>query len=231
MRTLFLWKNDIIQIVRDPIMRLMCVAPLLLIVVFKSIVVWLVPLIVSETGLDLYQYTDYILVFVLLMVAGMSGIVTGFMMLDEKDGRIAELLSVTPLGQGYLMNRLLFSGCLTTVYSLMAYYVLSFSRLPFPALVFLTVALALYSAVIGLLLFNKADDKVKGLTLAKGLNLLNLFAFADLFGLSWLSAIAKLFPSYWLMALVRTPCSLVPYLMVLVSLALWLGWLIYRRRV
>lgn len=74
-------------------------------------------LIVSETGLDLFQYADYILVFVLLMVAGMSGIVTGFMMLDEKDGRIAELLSVTPLGQGYLMNRLLFSGCLTTVYT------------------------------------------------------------------------------------------------------------------
>jgi NADH:ubiquinone oxidoreductase subunit 3 (subunit A) len=72
MRTLFLWKNDIIQIVRDPIMRLMCVAPLLLIVVFKFIVVWLVPLIVSETGLDLFQYADYILVFVLLMVAGMS---------------------------------------------------------------------------------------------------------------------------------------------------------------
>jgi fluoroquinolone transport system permease protein len=101
-----LFKNDLKQIVRDPIMTCCCLRPLLLIVVFKLLELFLVPYL-AKTGFDITPWFPYVLSFVLLMNSGMLGIVTGFMMLDERDGNISQLLEDNATGQnGYLINRL-----------------------------------------------------------------------------------------------------------------------------
>lgn len=198
------FRNDIKQIIRDPIMIILMIAPVLTIIVFKLMVTFIIPFITTKTGFDLSQWLHYILVFVLLINSGMLGIVTGFMMLDERDGKIAELMSVTPLGRsGYLINRLSFASLLSFIYSFAGFYSLNLANLPLILVLFLSLILAMYSAIIGLLIFQGADDKVKGLTFAKALNSLVLFAFADLFALKWLTVLSWFFPPYWITMVIK----------------------------
>jgi len=222
-------RNDIRQIVRDPVMLALMLAPLLVFAVFKLLLVFLLPVISGKTGIDYSPWYPYLLSFIMLLIPGMLGIVTGFLMIDERDGNIAELMSVTPMGRsGYLLNRLLFSGSLCIAWCMVGYFSLDLVPLPFFSLIFLSLLLALESAIIGLLLFNGADDKVKGLTYAKGLNILNLFAFSDLLALKWLIVLSWLFPSYWITAVIKNPFSPVVAFSALSVHVIWLSLLIAR---
>ncbi|MFA6895270.1 MAG: hypothetical protein WCQ46_05910 [Bacteroidales bacterium] len=216
-------KNDLKQILRDPIMAILVVAPLLLIIAFKLMVLYLVPFIQTLIEFEILPYLDYIFIFVVMMCGAMLGIVTGFMMIDDRDGKIAELMSVTPLGRsGYLINRLLFAAVLTIFYSILSYYVLNVVKLPFTTMLFVSLLSSNYSIIIGLLIFTFADDKVKGLTFAKAINSLSLFAFTDLLALKWLTVLSWFFPPYWITLVVKSPHTFLIYgLALLVNL----GWL------
>jgi len=157
------------------------------------------------------------------MIPGLLGIVTGFMMLDDRDGNIAELYSVTPMGHDmYLVNRLVFSALLCIVYTFITYFSLAILKIPFFTLIYLSFLLASESAIIGLLLFKGADDKVKGLAYAKGLNILNLFAFSDLLSLKWLTILSWFFPSYWITSLIINPPSMIVFSAAFIVHAAWL---------
>ena len=224
-----LFRNDIKQILRDPVMTLLLVAPLLLISVFKILEVFLIPFLVQKTGFDVMPYASYVFSFILLMNSGMLGIVTGFMMLDERDGNIAQLLEVTPLGRnGYLINRLSFASILSVLYCLISFAVFSLVNLPFYSVILLCFLSAIYAAIIGLLIYSGADDKVKGLTFAKGLNSLVLFAFTDLFALNWLTFISWFFPPYWVTMMIKSPDSFIVSFLALIIHVVWLGILIFR---
>jgi fluoroquinolone transport system permease protein len=225
------FKNDIKQIMRDQIMLILLMAPLFLIIVFKFLIIYLIPFIYNQTGLDVSPYSQYILSFVLLTNSGMLGIVTGFMMLDERDGNIVELMSVTPLGKnGYLLNRLSIASVFSLIYSFLAYYILDLAELPFYSVLLLSVLLAIYSSIIGLLLFLGANDKVKGLSYAKALNVFILFAFADLFSLKWFVFISWFFPPYWISLVIKAPNSFFANSIALIVHTAWLFILIYRFR-
>jgi hypothetical protein len=111
---------------------------------------------------------------------------------------------------------------LSISYTILSCYVLNIVELPLVSVLFLSVLLALYSAIIGLLLFSGADDKVKGLTYAKALNVLALFAFTDLFPLRWLTVLSWFFPPYWITMTMKSPDSL---LVGGIALAVHIGWL------
>jgi fluoroquinolone transport system permease protein len=216
-------KNDLRQIMRDPIMAVLMVAPLFLIIAFKLMVLYLIPFIHTLFEFNILPYLDYVFVFVVMMCGAMLGIVTGFMMMDDRDGKIAELMSVTPLGRGgYLVNRLLFAAILSVFYSILSYYVLYVVELPFITILFVSLLSSNYSIIIGLLIFTFADDKVKGLTYAKAINSLSLFAFTNLFALKWLTVLSWFFPPYWITTVVQSPQTFLIYgLALLVNL----GWL------
>jgi fluoroquinolone transport system permease protein len=222
-------RNDIRQIVRDPIMLLLLLVPLLLISIFKLLLVFLVPVIGTELNIDLSPYYAYVVSFVVLLSSGMTGIVTGFLMIDERDGNIAELMAVTPLGRfGYLVNRLLFSSLVSVIYSFSTIFVLNICQVTFSSALYLSVLMAVYSAIIGLILFSGADDKVKGLAFAKGLNILTFFAFTDLFQLPWLITLSWFFPPYWITAILKNPGSGLAYGSALLVHTAWLGFLMVR---
>jgi fluoroquinolone transport system permease protein len=221
-------KNDIRQILRDPIMAIMLVVPVFVIVLFKLMVLYLMPALIERTLFDANLYSDYIMAFVLVINSGTLGIVTGFMMLDERDGNIAELMSVTPLGRsGYLINRLMFASILSVVYCIAACYVINLAVLPWYSILFLALLSGLYSANIGLLIFSGADDKVKGLTFAKALNALVVFALADIVSLPWLTTLSWFFPPYWVTMVIKSPQSWEVFGLALLVHAVWLWLLIW----
>jgi fluoroquinolone transport system permease protein len=216
-------KNDLKQIMRDPIMAVLMVAPLFLIIALKLMVLYLIPFILTRFGFDFSPYLNYVFVFVVMMCGAILGIVTGFMMIDERDGKIAELMSVTPLGRvGYLFNRLLFAAILSVFYSILSYYVLNVVELPFITILFVSLLSSNYSIIIGLLIFSFADNKVKGLTFAKAINSLSLFAFTDLLALKWLTVLSWFFPPYWITLVVQSPHSFSIYGL---ALLINFGWL------
>lgn len=223
------FRNDIKRIMRDPIMAMMLIAPLLMLIAFKLMVLLLIPFIYSKTGFDVLPYSQYILAFVLLTSSGMLGIVTGFMMIDERDGNIAELMSVTPLGRsGYLINRLLFASMLSVVYAVLVCIVLMPETLPVLSILFLSALSAMYAAIIGLLIFSGADDKVKGLTFAKALNALVIFAFADLLPIKWFIVLSWFFPTYWITQVIKSPDSFLVNILAFAVHVVWFFILIYR---
>ncbi|MBW6502401.1 MAG: hypothetical protein K0B05_13505 [Bacteroidales bacterium] len=213
---------------RDPIMAVLFFAPLLLIIAFKLMVLFLIPFLLTRTGFDASPYLFYVLVFVIMMCGALLGIVTGFMMIDERDGNISELMSVTPLGRGgYLFNRLLFAAASTFLYGILGYYVMDIVELPVIAVLFVSLLSSNYSILIGLLIFSFADDKVKGLTFAKAINALSLFAFTDLLSLRWLTVLSWFFPPYWITSVVQHPDSLSVYGLALLVNTGWL-WVLIR---
>jgi fluoroquinolone transport system permease protein len=208
---------------RDPIMAILMIGPLFLIIALKLMVLFLIPIIRTSIGFDVSPYLDYVFVFVVMMCGAMMGIVTGFMMIDDRDGKIAELMSVTPLGRsGYLFNRLLFAATLSVLYSILSYYVLNVVELPLITMLFVSLLSSNYAIIIGLLIFTFADDKVKGLTFAKAINSLSLFAFTDLLALKWLTVLSWFFPPYWITKVVQSPHS---FLIYVLALLVNFGWL------
>jgi fluoroquinolone transport system permease protein len=214
---------DLKQILRDPVMAILTLAPLMLIIALKLAVVHLPPLFQSLLDFDIAPYLVYVLVFVVMMCGALPGIVTGFMMMDDRDGKIAELMSVTPLGRtGYLINRLLFAATLSVLYSIISYYVLNVVELPFLTVIFVSLQSASYSIIIGLLIFLFADDKVKGLTFAKAINSLSLFAFTDFLTLNWLTVLSWFFPPYWITVVVLSPLNFSTYALAFLVNSAWL---------
>lgn len=223
------FRNDLRQIMRDPIMAIMLLAPVLTVIVFKGFIAFVVPVLLEMLQFDISAYSFYIQGFVMLINAGLLGIVTGFMMLDDKDGDIATLMSITPLGRiGYLVNRLTLASFLSFIYCGAAIYVLWLVDLPLLSVLFLSLLMAMYTAIIGLLIFWGAEDKVKGLTFAKAINSLVLFAFTDLFALRWLIVLSWFFPPYWITRIMAEPQLLHLYLVAMIVHLGWLGALILR---
>lgn len=203
------FKTDLKKLFREPIMALLFLFPLLLAIIFKLLLLFLVPWLSSLMEIDITQNVPYILSCILILSPGMLGVVMGFMMLDDKDGNITQLMSVTPLGlSGYIIMRLTFVFVSTFIYTLFTYAVLGMYLIPIAALLYITLLLSLYGSMIGMILFSVSTDKVKGLTYAKPLNLMFVFALANLIDIPWVQILASLFPTYWITKIISQPYNL-----------------------
>lgn len=223
-------KNDYRQIIREPIMLLLFVLPIFIPVIFKLILTFFIPFVKNYFVFRFEPYHSYIFSFTLVLIPAMLGAVTGFMMLDEKDGKISELMSITPLGKmGYLINRMSFSFIATFIYTLFTYYVLNIYHIPILTLLFLSMLLGLYAFVIGSLLFVLSDDKVQGLTYAKGLNIMMLFSLSDLLDKRWATLLSKIFPPYWITKVIQNPNNMMVLLIALLIHGIWLMIILLRK--
>lgn len=231
---MFKWlyiKTDLKKLIREPMMALIFLFPLLLAVIFKLLLTFLVPWLSSLTGFDAVQNAPYILACALILNPGMLGVVMGFMMLDDKDNNITQLMSVTPLGlSGYIVMRLTFVFISTLIYTLYTYAVVGLHLIPIGTLLYLTLLLALYGSITGMILFSIATDKVKGLTYSKALNMLFVFALADLIHIPWVQVFASLFPTYWITKIITQPTDISVLGFGAAVHLIWFGFCLYHCR-
>lgn len=102
-------------------------------------------------------------------------------MIDDRDARMFELLSITPLGYlGYILMRSLIPFSSAFLYTYVGYYFINIFSLDFALLTLIALLNAISGVTLGLLLFNYAGDKVKAVTFSKGLSLLNVLALVNL---------------------------------------------------
>ncbi len=217
------------QLVREPMMLLLFCLPMFMFIVYKAIIVFLIPYLNKHLSFNLADYYLYILSFALIMTPAMLGIVIGFMMIDERDGKIAELMTVTPLGRsGYLYNRLSFAFIATVVYTFMGYFTVNIYKLPLLVVFLLSILLGILSIILGMIIFTVATDKVKGLTYAKGINFMLLFCLSDLLNERWLTNFSMFFPTYWITEIIQNPKSIVVFSSAVLVHAIWLIIILFR---
>lgn len=194
--------SDLKMIMRDPIMALLFFVPLMIGIIFKVLIYFVLPIVLEYVEFTL-PLEPYLLSMTLLMTPYMLGVVMGFMMLDDKDGNIIDLVLVTPYGRlGYLLNRILFISLFTFLYSWINYVILNLVDLNLFSLLYISVLLSVFAASIGLLFFRIAGDKIIGLTYAKILNFVIIFVFADFIKAEWFVYVASLFPTFWITKLI-----------------------------
>lgn len=215
--------SDFKQLIREPMMLILFLAPILIAVVMRLLYVFLIPFIERFISFEIALYDSYILSMVLLFSPMMLGVVMGFMMLDDKDAKIVELMSITPLGKsGYLKNRLSFILIPSIIYTFINYLIMQIYIIDFATLAYISVLSSLLAIVIGLVFSSVATDKIKGLTYAKGLNLLIIFAFGDLFKGNAIKYLSSAFPTYWVSKIIAMPNNSKSYAYALIIVIIWL---------
>ena len=204
MKKTFRYKYDIKIMIREPIMLLFAFLPLFLMLLFRFGLPPAANILMEKTGFDLSLYNLYIFAMIIAVTPYMSGALAGFLMLDEKDGNVLDLVLVTPGGfGGYLFSRMLIPMVLSLIYLVPAFILFKgYYQNPWiiPGIGILAV---MDGAIIALLLFSIAANKVQGLTVAKGLGVLMLPMFFDLFGNKFLDLIGYLTPYFWVYAYIR----------------------------
>lgn len=213
--------SDLKMIIRDPIMALLFFVPLMIGIIFKLLIHFLLSLILEYMSLSLHL-EPYLLSMTLLMTPYMLGVVMGFMMLDDKDDNIIDLVMVTPYGRrAYLFNRILFISLFTFVYTIINYFILGLVHINILGLLYISFLLSVFAASIGLLFYKIAGDKIIGLTYAKMLNIIIVFVFSDFIKADWFIYVAVMFPTFWITRLITDPGIISNYILAGVVVTIW----------
>lgn len=192
-------KNDIKRISKDEVLMPLLLAPILVGIVFRVGYSFAIPWVMKRFSLDLFIYSDYILAMVMSFIPVMLGIVMGFLMIEDKDDNIIQLFMITPMEiEGYLLNRMAIIGCLSFVFTIINYCIMSIHSLDLVILIIVALSNSTLAITVGMFFFSRVSDKIKGLTYAKAFNLLSFFVFAQFIKSNLFKMIANIVPTYWL---------------------------------
>lgn len=201
---------DMRRLMRDPILRMFMVVPFVVLVAVKLFLMIGEPILFKKTGFVMSPYYGYLLAVVLTFSPYILGTVIAFLMIDERDESIYELMSVMPIGYaGYITNRLLIPFSLSIIYTVLSYILLNIFYLSLMQITTIALLSGIQSVVVALFMFSLADNKVQGLTYSKALNIFVFAAVADLVGLKWVSIISVFIPFYWTSQMVMNPAGLI----------------------
>lgn len=197
-RTFHLIRGDIRHVTRDPMLGFYLIAPLLLLAVLRFGVPVASELLSLQADFDLTVYYDLILSVALFLTPLILGVMTGFLMLDERDEKLIDYYSVTPLSKrGYMQYRLFLPVLLSIVYSTLLLACSGLAPFRFWSLLTILPMMALSAPVMSLFLSAYASNKVEGMALSKGVGLL-IFGPAVAYFIPFpLQTLGAVFPSYW----------------------------------
>ncbi|CAM4407961.1 hypothetical protein [Paenibacillus tarimensis] len=193
-----LLRLDAKQATRDPMLGLALCAPVLLLLLLRFGLPAAGQLLEAELGFLLTDHEPLLLAFFLQLVPLMLGMLTGFVMLEERDERLIGCYAVTPLGKrGYLAYRLLLPFILSLLFTV---FLLLAGGLRTPPAAESSAAVMLYALqtpLFALVLAAWADNKVEGLALAKAAGITVLTPAAAAF-IPWpWQLTAGVLPFYW----------------------------------
>ena len=172
----------------------------------------------AEADFDLAPYHPLIMSFFLPFSAGLVGVVTGFLLLDERDDRTLTALMVTPMPlTGYLTYRLSAPLLASTLVALISYPLVGLVPLPWAILTLIVVLSGFAAPILALFLGSLAENKVAGLALQKLLGgLLFLPVASYLLPEPW-QWLAGVFPTYWPMKVFWLAAGGQAYLLPLIA--------------
>ena len=187
---------------RDPLLRWIMIFP----IAIALLVRWGVPALGAwlEVGFqfDLTPYWALVMSFVMLTVPVMTGVVIGFLLLDQRDDDTLSALQVTPLTlNGYLVYRITIPMLLTAA-TIMAVIPLAGLVTMGPLPLFLTaLEVAPLAPMFALFFAAFAKNKVQGFVLMKGSGVFVYPPMIAYFVASHWQWAFGIFPTFWPMKL------------------------------
>ncbi|MBR9991210.1 MAG: hypothetical protein KFH98_15720 [Gemmatimonadetes bacterium] len=160
---------DALQVRRDPLLRWVVAVPLFIAVAARAVLPPLLARLEARVDLPLVAYYDPIMgVALLLLVPMLVGMVTGFLLLDQRDDRTITAVQVTPLPlRTYVAFRLAAPMVLSIVMTLLTLPLAGVGAPgPLPLLV-VTLAASPAAPLYAMVLAAFATNKVQGFALIK----------------------------------------------------------------
>lgn len=192
-KTITLINSDLRQIFRDKTLTVFLFAPLILIVFVRLFV----PFITTQYPV-LAEYHSLIMMFAGIQTAIMFGFIISFIILDEKDENVLQVIRVLPISPFYfILYRLLFA---TTFSTFGAFLMINLSGIAYPGFlnsILLSVQYGLTAPFITLIIASFAKNKVEGMAFFKGVDLVLLLPILSFFMAGNLKYIFVFIPAFW----------------------------------
>lgn len=210
---------DALSVRRDTMLRWMILLPPVIALAMRLVMPLLVARLDGWIPLDLQLlYRPLMGAIFLLLVPFLWGMLSGFLLLDERDDATLTALQITPLPlRHYLLYRLGLPTALSATTTFLLFPLTHLASLHSGPRLLLSLCAAPLAPVVALLLAALAQNKVQGLAMTKASGLLLLPALAAYFlplPWRWLLAFVPTFwptqafwqaleglPSWWLTAL------------------------------
>jgi fluoroquinolone transport system permease protein len=183
---------------RDPLLRWVLLMPLVLTPIIRFGVPLLAERLAERFGFDLVPYYPLVTSFLLLFLPALVGMVTGFLLLDERDDGTLAALQVTPLGLGgYLVYRIATPMLASTVLTLAMLPLVGLVRVDPLLLVAAPLLAAPFAPIYALFLAAYARTKVEGFAIAKAAGVIVWPpVFAYFVAPEW-QALFGILPTFW----------------------------------
>ena len=188
--------NDLRNVIREPMLLFLTAGPFLLTLAIR----WMLPFVAKyfESYIDLRIYYPLIAGFVLIFIPMLLGMLTGFLLLDERDDNVFMTLIVTPLAKnGYIAYRILLPTVISFIYTLIILPLINIVSIDFLTLLPIALLAALEAPIAALYLVVFAGNKVEGLALSKALGIFMIAPLIGYFIDSKWKLLAGLIPFYW----------------------------------
>ena len=222
---------------RDPLLGWVLLFPLGLAILLRVLIPGAAAALLTATGFDLAPYYALIMGGYLMTAPGIVGMVTGFLLLDERDARTLVALRVTPISmRRYLAYRVTLPVLFGTISTLIGYPLIGISPLPWTSLLAIATVAGLSAPLLALVLATAAPNKVAGFAAVKVLNGVNLLPIAAFFLPVPHQYVAGVIPTYWPMRALWSAAAGEEYVVFLVigaltgAVALVLGAGLFERR-
>ncbi|WP_410770895.1 hypothetical protein [Fontibacillus sp. BL9] len=159
--------NDIRHTFIDPVLMAGIFGPLALLLItrfgYPTADMW----IEAQYSFDIELYSDFTVTLLISVIPMLTGMLTGLLMLDERDEDVISYYAVTPLmRKGYLIYRFCLPSMLCLVFSMLYLLFSGVSRIGVES-VYVLFLLALEAPWFGLFLAAFSANKVEGLALSK----------------------------------------------------------------
>lgn len=184
---------------RDSMLKWMVIIPLFLALLIRLGVPFITQRILEQFGFDLSVYYPVIIsYFFLLLTPMLFGVVTGFLLLDERDDHVLTALQVTPMSMNqYLLYRMGLPFILSILMTLVVFPLSGLVTFSLSNLLLAAIAAAPLAPIYTLGMAAFAENKVQGFALMKGSGVLVLIPIVAYFIPSLWQLAFGFVPTYW----------------------------------
>jgi len=185
------------RILREPFLTFIFLLPFLIGLIFRILIPMVQPLLISY--FNLAEYYPLIMTILVLLTPILFGWVIGFSLLDDRDEKVLDYLSITPLQKsGYLKFKVIAPVLISIFQAYLVLLIANLCPMDYLKLLPLILIAAMETPLFALGLGAFADNKVEGLAIGKLMGLVMMAPIISYFIDSPLAYIAALLPPFWI---------------------------------